>query len=111
MEEVKEHAEPDIVIMLVGNKLDLCEKKPADRRVSTERAEQFAMENGLLFLETSAVEDVNVRDVFELLVQEIYNVKSREQQPSRGEGGKVLIHNDPSLEGGKKSSDGMCGCM
>jgi len=25
MEEVKEHADPDIVIMLVGNKLDLCE--------------------------------------------------------------------------------------
>ena len=25
IEEVKEHAEPDIVIMLVGNKLDLCE--------------------------------------------------------------------------------------
>jgi len=25
---VKEHAEPDIVIMLVGNKLDLCESKP-----------------------------------------------------------------------------------
>ena len=25
IDEVKEHAEPDIVIMLVGNKLDLCE--------------------------------------------------------------------------------------
>ena len=28
IEEVKEHAEPDIVIMLVGNKLDLCEQHP-----------------------------------------------------------------------------------
>ena len=26
IEEVKEHAEPEIVIMLVGNKLDLCEQ-------------------------------------------------------------------------------------
>ena len=25
IEEVREHAEPEIVIMLVGNKLDLCE--------------------------------------------------------------------------------------
>ena len=25
IDEVKEHAEPEIVIMLVGNKLDLCE--------------------------------------------------------------------------------------
>jgi len=79
MEEVKEHAEPDIVIMLVGNKLDLCEQKPMERKVSTERAIEFAKENNLLFMETSAFTDVNVRDVFEVLVQEIYNVKSREQ--------------------------------
>lgn len=78
LEEVKEHADPDIVIMLVGNKLDLCEQRPAERRVSTERAVEFAQENGLLFMETSAFTDINVRDVFELLVQEIYNVKSRE---------------------------------
>lgn len=78
MEEVKEHADPDIVIMLVGNKLDLCEQRPAERKVSTERAVEFARENGLLFMETSAFTDINVRDVFELLVQEIYNVKSRE---------------------------------
>jgi GTPase SAR1 family protein len=78
MEEVKEHAEPDIVIMLVGNKLDICEKQPQERKVSTERAMEFARENNLLFMETSAYADVNVRDVFELLVQEIYNVKSRE---------------------------------
>jgi GTPase SAR1 family protein len=38
MEEVKEHAEPDIVIMLVGNKLDICEQNPLERKVSYERA-------------------------------------------------------------------------
>ena len=65
---MKEHAEPDIVIMLVGNKLDLCEQRPAERKVSTERAMEFAKENELLFMETSAFADVNVRDVFELLV-------------------------------------------
>ena len=42
MEEVKEHAEPDIVIMLVGNKLDICEKTPTERKVSHERAAEFA---------------------------------------------------------------------
>lgn len=65
---MKEHADPEIVIMLVGNKLDLCEQKPAERRVSTERAMEFARENNLLFMETSAFTDINVRDVFELLV-------------------------------------------
>ena len=68
MEEVKEHAEPDIVIMLVGNKLDICEKTPSERKVSSDRAEEFAQENNIHFRETSAYTDHNVRDVFEVLV-------------------------------------------
>lgn len=104
MEEVKEHADPDIVIMLVGNKLDLCEQRPAERKISTEKALDFARENGLLFMETSAVQDINVRDVFELLVQEIYNVKSREQPKRDEKSGRVLIHNDNDLDGKKESS-------
>ena len=83
MEEVKEHAEPDIVIMLVGNKLDICEKNPMERKVSAERALEFARANNLHFLETSAFADYNVRDVFEILVQEIYNVRSREDLMNR----------------------------
>ena len=65
MEEVKEHAEPDIVIMLVGNKLDICEKTPSERKVSFDRAKEFADEFSLHFMETSAYTDHNVRDVFE----------------------------------------------
>lgn len=68
MEEVKEHAEPDIVIMLVGNKLDICEKTPSERKVSFDRAQEFATENNIHFRETSAFTDHNVRDVFEVLV-------------------------------------------
>lgn len=107
MEEVKEHAEPDIVIMLVGNKLDICEKQPQERKVSTERAMELARDNNLLFMETSAYTDINVRDAFETLVQEIYNVKSREDLiAKRNQGGKKLVHNDPSLEEKK-----LCGCL
>lgn len=42
IDEVKEHAEPEIVIMLVGNKLDLCEMHPSERKVSSEFAADFA---------------------------------------------------------------------
>lgn len=109
MEEVKEHAEPDIVIMLVGNKLDICEKNPMERKVSNERAMEFASQNGLHFFETSAYSDINVRDVFETLVQEIYNVKSREDQMTKNVvGGRRLVVNDPTLE--EKKSCGL-GCM
>lgn len=66
--EVKEHAEPDIVLMLVGNKLDICMRDPTQRAVSTGRAEEFSRKHNLLFIETSAFTDTNVRDSFETLV-------------------------------------------
>lgn len=106
IEEVREHAEPEIVIMLVGNKLDLCEARPGDRKVLCKDAAQFAQENNLLFMETSAVQDVNVRDCFETLVQEIYIVQNsqdlnnRRNQQKRG---RVLEVNDWSEGGGEAS--------
>lgn len=66
--EVKDHAEPEIVLMLVGNKLDICQRDPSERAVSTGRAEEFARKHNLLFIETSAFTDTNVRDSFETLV-------------------------------------------
>lgn len=34
LEELRQNAEPDIVVMMVGNKVDLCEKDPSLREVS-----------------------------------------------------------------------------
>ncbi|KAI9138404.1 ras family-domain-containing protein [Paraphysoderma sedebokerense] len=53
-------ANPDIVIILVGNKIDLQE----EREVRQEEASQFALENDLMFLETSALSGENVDEVF-----------------------------------------------
>ena len=103
--EVKEHAEPDIVLMLVGTKLDICQRDPSKREVSTGRAEEFARLHNLLFIETSAFTDTNVRDSFETLVQEIYNVRSQEEIEKRmnpTEGNQRLVFTDVDL-GGPKS--------
>jgi Ras-related protein Rab-2A len=48
-----------MTIMLIGNKCDLAHR----RAVSTEEGEQFAKENGLVFMETSAKTAHNVEDV------------------------------------------------
>ena len=56
------------MLMLVGNKLDIVQRDPAERAVSTGRAEEFARMHNLLFIETSAFTDTNVRDSFEILV-------------------------------------------
>ncbi|KAI7904689.1 GTP-binding protein [Cokeromyces recurvatus] len=61
LEDVRQHANPNTVIMLIGNKCDL----ESNRQVSTEEAAKFAEENGLYFLETSAKSAENVEEAFE----------------------------------------------
>ena len=63
--------------MLVGNKIDLCEKNPNFRKVNSEQGLKFAQNHSMLFEETSAITITRVREAFENLLQEIYNFKSR----------------------------------
>ncbi len=60
LEEVRQNGNPDMVIMLIGNKCDLDTR----RQVSTEEGERFAKENGLIFMETSAMTAFNVEEAF-----------------------------------------------
>jgi len=53
-------ANPEIAIVLVGNKIDLT----AEREVSFLEASRFAQENDLMFLETSALTGEGVSEVF-----------------------------------------------
>merc|ERR1719253_2069307 len=73
MEELRQNAEPDIVIMLVGNKLDLVEKDPTARQVYYDAAAEFARQHKLFFSEASAVTSYNVKHIVEHLLQEVYN--------------------------------------
>lgn len=59
LEDARQHANPNMSIMLIGNKCDLAHR----RAVSKEEGEQFAKENGLLFLEASARTAQNVEEV------------------------------------------------
>lgn len=60
LEDARTHANPNMTIMLVGNKSDLAHR----RQVSREEGEQFAKENGLIFIETSAKTPSNVDEAF-----------------------------------------------
>ncbi|CRG95115.1 ras-related protein Rab-11B, putative [Plasmodium gallinaceum] len=73
LEEIRQNADKDIVIMLVGNKVDLTEQDESKRKVTYEQGANFAKENNLFFAETSAVSKLNVKHIFESLLQEIYN--------------------------------------
>ena len=69
MEDLKNQAEPNLIIMLVGNKVDLCKENPNARQVSREEGMRLADENKLLFEETSAITATNVVLAFERLLE------------------------------------------
>ncbi|KAI0818498.1 GTPase [Irpex lacteus] len=89
LKELRDHADSNIVIMLVGNKSDLKHL----RAVPTEEAKSFAAENGLSFIETSALDASNVEGAFQTILTDIYRIvssKSLEQssdpiKPSTGD--------------------------
>ena len=60
LKELRDHADANIVIMLVGNKSDLRHI----RAVSPEAALQFAEKHELAFMETSALDSTHVEESF-----------------------------------------------
>ncbi|GFO21567.1 ras-related protein rab-11a [Plakobranchus ocellatus] len=75
LKELRDHADPHIVIMLVGNKSDLRHL----RAVPTDEAKNFAERNNLFFIETSALDSTNVESAFHNILTEIYKVVSQKQ--------------------------------
>ncbi|GMN43643.1 hypothetical protein TIFTF001_012840 [Ficus carica] len=73
LKELRDHTDANIVIMLVGNKADLRHL----RALSTEDAKSFAEKENTFFMETSALESMNVENAFTEVLTQIYRVVSR----------------------------------
>ena len=84
--EVREHADPSIVTMLVGNKSDLRHL----RAVPAEEAKKFADEQQLSFIESSALEAINVEEAFQQTIANVHVVqlaKMRKDLDQKGDSG------------------------
>ena len=68
VEEVRQ-VEPDVVTMLVDNKLDLVEKNSTLRAVPRDAAEQMAKDNDMMYEEVSALTAQNINLIFESLCE------------------------------------------
>ncbi|CAH2044842.1 unnamed protein product [Thlaspi arvense] len=89
LEELRGHADKNIVIMLIGNKTDL----GTLRAVPIEDAKEFAQRENLFFMETSALDSINVELSFLTVLTEIYRIVSK----------KNLVANEEGESGGDSS--------
>eukprot|EP00697_Spironema_sp_BW2_P004508 gnl/Spiro4/16129_TR8670_c0_g1_i1.p1 gnl/Spiro4/16129_TR8670_c0_g1~~gnl/Spiro4/16129_TR8670_c0_g1_i1.p1 ORF type:complete len:220 (+),score=18.18 gnl/Spiro4/16129_TR8670_c0_g1_i1:182-841(+) len=71
--ELREHAEHGVVLIVVANKIDLYDS----RLVSTEMGREYADKQGVMYIETSALEGTGVEQAFRRVLAAIYqNVKA-----------------------------------
>ena len=100
IEELREHADKNIAVILVGNKSDLV----TQRAVSIEDAKEFAESEGLFYIETSALESTNVENAFRTVLTEIYKthckkaLAGREDEP---EGTNLLAGTNIDISSGQ----------
>ncbi|KAF6170327.1 hypothetical protein GIB67_043017 [Kingdonia uniflora] len=94
LEELRSHADKNIVIILIGNKSDL----ENQRAVPTEDAKEFAQKEGLFFLETSALEATNIETAFSTILTEIFNIVNKKSLVAGEEHG----NGNPGSLAGKK---------
>ena len=65
LQELREHGQPNMALMLIGNKTDLAKM----REVKTEDAANFAEKEQMAILETSALDSSNVNLAFECIIK------------------------------------------
>ncbi len=101
LEEVRFNSDKKCVIYLVGNKIDLA----SEREITKEEAEEFAKQENIKYIETSAVKNMKVTEAFTSLLNDIYKVK-KEDDKSR-----VFLNNTANIELKKNkqfNSDNFC---
>lgn len=97
--ELQRQANPNIVIALAGNKVDLAAK----RTVDLEEAQAYADDNGLLFMETSAKTATNVNEIFLAIAKKLPKGEAAGASGRQGQASGVNLQ-----EQGEQGGGGCC---
>ena len=85
VQQVKEHAQEDVIKILLANKADMKHEKV----INTEEGEELARKNDMAFFETSARTGQGIKEAFELIAGDI--LKKREKNKKETPGRKPSI--------------------
>lgn len=101
IDDVRTERGSDVIIMLVGNKTDLADK----RQISTEEGERKAKDLGVMFIETSAKAGYNVKQLFRRVAAALPGMEPEKRDPQMVD---VTLKDVPQNPEQKKS--GWCRC-
>ena len=101
LKELRDHAESNIVVMLVGNKSDLKDQ----RAVETEEAMAFAEQHNLAFIETSALDASGVDIAFQNILTEIYRLMNKKQLAAEASAGPAIAQGEKISLGSTESAE------
>ncbi|KAM8742743.1 ras-related protein Rab-6A isoform X2 [Acanthopagrus latus] len=101
IDDVRTERGSDVIIMLVGNKTDLADK----RQITTEEGEQRAKEMNVLFIETSAKTGYNVKQLFRRVAAALPGMDNT-QDKSREDMIDIKLEKPPE----QPASEGGCSC-
>lgn len=87
LKELRDHTDPSMVVMLIGNKSDLRHLVA----VPTEDGKTFAENEALYFMETSALEATNVEGAFSEVLTQIYRILSRKAVEAGDDGSNFTV--------------------
>lgn len=87
MDDVRGERGNDVIIVLVGNKTDLNDK----REVTTAQGEEEAKKNNLMFIETSAKVGHNVKNLFRRIAQALPGMEGAESNATQGNQSKYQM--------------------
>nr|CAA98182.1 RAB11F [Lotus japonicus] len=86
LHELREFGNEDMVVVLVANKSDLVQS----REVEKEEGEEFAEIEGLCFMETSALQNLNVEEAFLEMITKIHDIISQKSLETKMNGPTTL---------------------
>jgi len=74
LNDINNNAPKNVKVILIGTKCDL------ERKISKEEGEKIALENNIKFFETSAKDNINVKETFESLTLDILKYMEDEEK-------------------------------
>ena len=106
LEEIRANSDKNCIIYLIGNKVDLEQQ----REISYDEAKFYADKEKIKYIETSAIKNIRVEEVFSSLLNNIYEIKKEENKNKLfiDGGNNIGLKNTQNLIKKNKSESGCC---